>query len=116
MSATDLVIDMSNEREKRLIVDKVRGLVGMVRITICQYRRRRTDRQNRYYWPCFVQPFAEFLRSQGEAISDDDAHEILKFQFLRRSVIDKRTGLMAEFTRSTTDPDTVDFNNYRYAC
>ena len=116
MSATELIIDMSNPREKQLILSKIRELEGMHRISVAKYHRRRTDRQNRYYWPCFVQPFAEFLRSQGEPISDDDAHEVLKYQFLRRSVINKQNGMMGEYTQSTTKLTTVEFNTYLDQC
>jgi hypothetical protein len=107
---------MSNPREKALLISKLRELQGMHRISVCKHRRRRTDRQNRYYWPCFVQPFAEQLQAQGEAISDDDAHEILKTRFLRKSVIDLKTGEAFEYVRSTTELNTAEFNQYLDQC
>lgn len=116
MAMTDLIINMDEPRERAMIIDKVRNLSGgMFRFMIGKYRKRRTDRQNRFYWPAFVAPFADFMRSHGHAISDDDAHEILKYQFLRRSIID-RSGELMEYTRSTTSLDTQEFNQYLDQC
>lgn len=112
--STELTIDLSNPREKALILSKIRELQGVYRIDIKKYKKRRTDRQNRYYWPCFVQPFADFLRAQGEPTSDDDAHEMLKMKFLRRSK--EVNGAIVEYTLSTTDLDTQEFNTYLDAC
>jgi hypothetical protein len=116
LSLTDLVLNLSNPAEKGLILDKIRGLQGLHRLTVVQYRRRRTDRQNRYYWPCFVQPLSDFFLAQGDPISPDDAHQILKQQFLRTSRVNKQTGEMVEFTRSTTDLDAKEFNDYLDRC
>jgi hypothetical protein len=110
------IIDMDNAREKALILNTIRGLKGFHRIEIRRYRRRRTDRQNRYYWPCFVQPFADFLRAQGEAVTNDEAHELLKYKFLRQSICNRATGELLERVRSTTDLDTQEFNAYLEQC
>ena len=114
---TELIVDMSSDREKRLIVDKVRTLQGVWRIAFTRHRPRRTDRQNRYYWPCFVQPFAEFLREQGEEMTDDGAHMLMRAKFLHQTVKDRRTGKMIGATiRSTTELTTVEFNDYLDRC
>lgn len=112
----DMIIDMSNPAEKRSILERVRGLVGMWRIEICKYRKRRTDRQNRYYWPCFVQPFGDYLRGQGHEFTDQMAHAVLKEMFLKRSVMDQNTGELYEYTMSTTELSTVEFNEYLDKC
>ena len=112
----DLVIDMSNPREKAMVLEKIRGLQGMHWISVKQHRQRRSDRQNRWYWPCFVRPFADFLRGQGCGVSDEDAHEILKARFLKRSILSEMTGELLEYVRSTTDLDTQEFNEYLDAC
>lgn len=112
----DLVIDMSNPREKAMVLEKIRGLQGMHRISVKQHRQRRSDRQNRYYHPCFVQPFADFLRGQGYGVSDHDAHVILKERFLKRSLVNEKTGEVLEYTKSTADLDTQEFNEYLDAC
>ena len=107
----DIVIDFNNENERAILYSKMRGLRGKNRITIAKYRRKRSDRQNAFYWPCFVAPFGEFLREQGENVTDDDAHEMLKMKFLRVAVQDAKAGQL-ERTRSTTTLDTQEFNDY----
>ena len=88
----DIVIDFSDEAERQMLWPQLRRLRGKQRLTIQKYRKRRTDRQNRFYWPCFVHPFGDFLREQGEDLTDDDAHEMLKLKFLRVVVNDARAG------------------------
>jgi hypothetical protein len=62
-----------------------------------------------------VHPFAEFLREQGENVTDDDAHQILKTKFLRVVVQDEKAGWL-EYTRSTTSLNTDEFNDYLDRC
>ena len=112
---TDLVVDFDDEAERKHLWEALRGLRGKNRITVKKYRPRRTDRQNRYYWPAFVHPFGQFLRDQGEEITDDDAHEILKMKFLRIVVQDAKAGPL-ECGRSTTALDVDEFNEYLDRC
>ena len=98
-----------------MLWSQMRSLRGKHRISVKQYRAKRTDRQNRFYWPCFVVPFGRFLREQGEAITDDDAHEMLKLKFLRIVVQDARAGDL-ECTRSTTTLTKEEFNEYLDRC
>jgi hypothetical protein len=116
MLMTELVINFSEPREMALILAKLRELRGLHRITVCAHRKRRSDRQNRYYWPCFVQPFAEFLNGQGEAVTDLEAHEILKTRFNSKTITDKRTGEAMDFPTTTTTLTTVEFNQYLDKC
>ena len=112
----DQMIDMSSPQQKQIVLQHLRTLEGFHRVSIVKYRKRRTDRQNRYYHPCFVEPFADFLRSQGEAITNDEAHEILKFKFLRTTRVDRRTGEAMDYTRSSASLNTVEFNEYLDNC
>lgn len=111
-----LLIDFNEERERAKLWRILKGLRGKQRVEIAQYRTRRSDRQNRFYWPCFVQPFANFLREQGEAVSELDAHEILKSRYLRKGIVDEKTGEVMEWTRSTTELTTSEFNEYLDKC
>lgn len=112
----ELIVDMSAPREKQMLLQQIRNLEGRHRIDITKHRPRRSDRQNRYYWPCFVTPLADYMRAQGEAVSELDAHEILKQRFLRKAIIDHATGEALEFVRSTTALTTVEFNQYLDQC
>lgn len=115
--SVELIVDMSNPRERQLVLSKMRDLQGCWRIEMVKYRRRRTDRQNRYYWPCFVEPFSDFLKAQGESVSSLYAHEILKHKFLRKTAVNRETGeAIGEYTRSTTELSTSEFNEYLDQC
>lgn len=110
----ELIIDMDDAVRRTQILNTLRALRGPWRLVWKRYRPRRSDRQNRYYWPCFVQPFAQYLRDQGEHLTELEAHEMLKHKFLRRSV--EANGEHMEYTPSTTELDTGEFNAYLDAC
>lgn len=106
------IVDFSEPRERASFVSGINRLVGMYRIKIVAYRKRRSDPQNRYYWSAFVAPFAQFLRDQGQDVTDLDAHEILKFRFLRKTAFNKDTGEAYDFTRGSKDLNTTEFYDY----
>lgn len=109
----ELVTNFSDANEKRAFLAKFGAMQGTYRIEYCHYRARRSDRQNRFYWPCFCEPFAEFRREQGEGFTKDDAHEFFKIKFLSQTVVDFSTGEVDGITvRSTTTLTTSDFNEY----
>lgn len=111
--ATEHVVNMDDPKDKQLILTAVRGLRGKKRISWCEHRQRRSDRQNRYYWPCFVQPFGDYLRGQGKPhFTDEMAHAVLKEMFLKVTEVDENTGREFTYTRSTTELNTEEFNHY----
>lgn len=113
----ELVTDLSSPKEKQVVLEFVRGLQGMHRVVIVKYRKRRTDVQNRFYWPAVVQPFGDYLRGQGCELTDEDCHEMLKLKFLRLTVVDPGTGeIIGERTRSTTELNIEEFSEYLEKC
>ena len=110
------IINMDDGKMVAAFFNKLRELKGVHRFEVRSHRPRRSDRQNRYYWPCFVHEFGEFLRNQGEELTDDHAHELLKHRFLQRSVTDRKTGELLEYSESTTKLDTKEFNAYLDRC
>jgi predicted alpha/beta-fold hydrolase len=109
----ELILDMSKPEQKRKAHEALNPLTGIHRVEVVRYRPRRSDRQNRYYWPCFVKPFSDYLRGQGnEHFTDEMAHEVLKRMFLTVAVVDRNTGAEFERVRSTTELDTGEFNEY----
>lgn len=112
------VVDFDNPRERAKVASGVQQLRGRWRLTFVRYRPRRSDRQNRYYHPAFVDPYKAMLCDvSGELITHDMAHEDLKRRFLMKPVIDKETGvLMGEVVGSTTKLSTVEFNEYLDRC
>lgn len=111
-----LVVDFNDERDRQRLWRVLKRLRGKQRVEIAQYRARRSDRQNRWYWPAFVKPLADFMREQGESVSEADAHEILKMRFLRRGIVDEKTGEVIEYVGSTTTLTTTEFNEYLDKC
>jgi hypothetical protein len=109
----ELIIDGNNPREVLALTEMCRHLEGKWRITFVKHRPRRSDRQLRYYWPCFVQPFADWLRGHGnDHFTDEMAHEVLKKMFLERSVMNPATGEVMTYVASTGDLSTGEFNEY----
>ncbi len=116
---TDIVIDCSDKPRLQMFLGQVRLLEGQHRFSVKKYRAKRSDRQNRFYWPVFVQPFYEWLKDAGfdEVRTADDAHEMLKYRFLTVDIIDKSTGESIGTTvRSTATLDTKEFNEYLDRC
>lgn len=117
MDLKDSIIDFDEPREKGLVLAFIRGLTGKHRVEIVRYRKRRSDLQNRLYWVAVVEPFADFLRQQDLDYRPEQAHEILKFKFLKTVCVNPKTGeLIAERTRSTTELNTAEFVEYIEKC
>lgn len=115
MADQEIIIDFASDVDKRRFWALLRSLDGKWRFTFCRFRKRRTNRQNRYYWPCFVMPLAAFLREQEE-FTDIDAHELLKHKFLRATKINPKTGEPYDYTRRSRDLSTAEFNDYLDRC
>ena len=112
----ELHIDFNKESDRTFLYASLRKLRGIYRVNIVKHRPRRTDRQNSRYWPAIVVPFARFLREQGEQVTDQQAHELLKRKFLFRTWMDPKTGEALDYTESTTKLDTAEFNEYTETC
>jgi hypothetical protein len=109
----ELIVNLSNPPEKGMLLDKIRGMDGSYRLEIVKHRKRRSDRQNRYYWGAFMQPFADYLSAQGETVTADEVHSMFKAKFLRSTVIDRKTGeAIGVKVKSTAELSTEEFNEY----
>ncbi len=84
---------------------------GTYRITIAPYKKR-TLKQNDYYWGSMLPLVLEGLRNNGysEVKTVEDAHEVLKHLFLKRNVVQEGTGeVIATIGGSTAGLSTVEF-------
>lgn len=107
----------ANPRERHLLIEHIRALPEReYRVTIIPWRERRSDRQNRYYWPAIVVPFGDYLRQSKPHFTDEMAHEVLKRLFLETTIIDEITGQPFTYVRSTTELDTAEFSEYVDQC
>lgn len=112
----DQILNLTQPDQKVKLINAIRAMRGVVRVSIVGYRGRRSDRQNRYYWPCFVHPFWEYLHGQGCEYSEETCHGLLKAKFLKREVPNPVTGEVMEFIPSTSSLDTAEFNEYLDKC
>lgn len=111
------IVNFDQPQERSRFIARVQTWRGRKRIEASDVRARRSDRQNRYYHPCFVEPFRQYLADQGERYSHDEAHEILAMQMLGRDVADPRTGeVLGRVRPSTASLDTSQFNDFLDRC
>lgn len=89
---------------------------GHVVLTVTEFRDKRSNPQNRYYWKCVVDVIHRALKESGWEITKEGTHELLRFRFLKE---DRPIGEDGEFVttvRSTTELDRQEFGDYIEAC
>jgi hypothetical protein len=79
------------------------SLRGECELILRKWKRRRSGQQNNFYWGVVVP-----LVCEHTGYTDEEAHEALKFKFLRKK--DEREFLPT--TRSTAELSTVEFEDY----
>lgn len=114
----ELILDMSDARQKQTLLTHVRSLQGMHRFEVVRYRPRRSDAQNAYLWGVVYPLIGDTVRACGnDDTSDDDVHLMLRAKFLRRTVVNRQTGeAMGVVVGSTADLDTAAFSDYVEKC
>jgi hypothetical protein len=112
----EVLLNLDHEPTRRTLMNKISLARGPHRVTVVRWKPRRSDGQNRLYWVSIVHPFGEFLREHGNEYTDDEAHEMLKHKFLKRSAANPATGEELEFTATTTKLTTEDFSEYLEQC
>ena len=111
------LVDLSNPSERMNFINSLNQFAGQHRIDIVKFRKRRSDKQNRAYWPCIVTPFHQALRERGyNDISEDQSHEILKKTFLERTLHDANGEITYTWVESTTKLNTKEFAEYVEQC
>lgn len=108
----EYIINMSDSRESSKFINGLRLLKGSHRITVVKNRPRRTDRQNRFFHPCFCQSLADYLSAQGEFTTMQDAKDLIKTKCLMLTRIDTKTGAIIEYVGHTSALDTKQFNEF----
>ena len=109
-----MVLDLDDLETKRRLMSKIGSMRGIYEVTLKPRTHNRSLSQNRYYWSCFVHPFAEWLSEQwGEPITTDQAHyELRKAVLGFREKVNERTGEIMELIPSSRKLDTKEFSEF----
>lgn len=97
-----------------------------VTITIERYYKKRSNKQNRYYWGVIIEHWRNILRTEwGEIYQDNEVHEFLKSNLNFKEVVDFETGEVAtnpltnevlRKPKSTTENSTFNQEEYHEVC
>ena len=84
-------------------------------LTVEEFRAKRSNPQNRYYWSVVVALIHRALNEGGIEVTREGTHDLLKFRFLKE---DHRVGPEEVITtvRSTTELDKLEFGTYLDEC
>ena len=99
----------------KVVFSAFNGLIpGKYSMKVEKLKKNRSNQQSRYYWGVVCQIVKDGLKHNGydEINTPELAHECLKMLFLKKSMPNMETGEVIEFTGSTTDLSTVEFNEY----
>ena len=79
-----------------------------------QNNKHRSTQQNRYYFGCVLPLVKDGLIEVGyrEINSNESVHDLMKFMFLKKQIVNEQTGEVIETIGSTTDLTTIEFNDY----
>lgn len=86
---------------------------GRYLVTI-ESKNNRSNQQNRYYHGVIIPFVKDGLKEAGfsEIRTHEDAHEILKYMFLKKRVVNEETGEVIELLGTTTTLTTIEFNAF----
>ena len=83
-----------------------------VTLTVHKKKNKRSNAQNAYYWGVVVPLVQEGVRDMGDKLTADQIHEMLKRECLKGELINKNTGQVVNFARSTTGITTTEFMDF----
>ena len=107
------LINLDDPQSKGALLRDIRERHGRYRVSIVRFRPRRSDEQNALYWVAYIGPITDHLLAEGFEVTENDVHEHLKKLFLRKSIINLKTGeVLGETVRSTTELTTEEFGDY----
>jgi hypothetical protein len=112
MKKLDGKFDFDDATVRSRVLSALSQRRGWQEIEAKDYHPQRTNRQNKYYWPCFCQLLADYMVEQGNSEWDRQmAHEMFRLLFLKTSSLTDN-GTLVESVRSTTSLTTAEFNEY----
>jgi hypothetical protein len=98
----------------------------LINVTIERYYKKRSNKQNRYYWGVIIEHWKNILREQwGEVLTAKEVHSFLKTNLNFEEYVDPDTGeiLTNPMTKgairkpkSTTENTTITQEDYHKSC
>lgn len=110
-------VDLGNAEVKRALMRTIGTLTGPYDVTLKPRRATRSNQQSRYYFGVVVRSFTDFLKDQGQQVSTEEAHDLLKAKFLSRELVNLDTGEPIGATlRSLTELDVNEMARFIDSC
>lgn len=89
------------------------ALDGIYLVEIKRVRKPRSNDQNGWLWGCIYPMLLDGLNDAGwDFVDVEQVHDFFKAQMTADKVVNKETGEIVEFPRSTARMDTVAFSTY----
>ena len=106
----DGTVKLASKSEFQAAVTALEG--SEVEITISKKKKQRSLQQNAYYFGVIIPMLRQGLIDTGLRVSKSETHEMLKSKFLKKEIINEKTGEIFEYIGSTTEMSTVDFMGF----
>jgi len=105
-------------RNRNLISDIIQSREGKdIEITFSSPTKKRSIKQNSYYWSVIVPIWQKALKeSQGEIFNNEEVNYFLKYNFNGDDIINEDTGEALKFAKSSTANTTNDQEEFHKRC
>lgn len=81
-------------------------------ITIEKKKKSRSLNQNAYYWGVVIPSVRAGLHDLGMKLSRQEVHELLKLKFLKKEIINEKTGEVFEYIGGSSELTTSEFMDF----
>lgn len=83
-----------------------------ISLTIEKWRKTRSQEQNRYYWGVMVEAVKLGLNDVGYKMTIEATHDLLKYKFLKKELVNEETGEILNTIGSTKGLSTIEFMEF----
>lgn len=113
----DALFNLSDPDDRQRMLELLRDLRGQCLVQVRRVGPRRSENQVKLYFAQIVRPFRDFLREQGQAVTDQMAHQQLKRHLLTETVFDPATGqVLGDRVRSIKELSSAEMSAYIDQC
>lgn len=105
--------DPGIEKKIYAYISKLLSQPSIIMIEVTGKRKKRTGDQNAWLWGCIYPMFLQAAINEGwDYTSVEQVHEFCKNIFTKDSVVNRETGEIVTFPRSTSVMTTLEFFTY----